>query len=130
MRPAYITLLALAPALLLAAAPRAAAQDAKAGETTFKRFCAVCHSVVPGQNRVGPSLYGIVGRKAGSAPGYSYSEANKNSGITWTEDELEKYLANPQQVVPHTKMLFTGLKNPEDRKNVIAYLKQVGEEKK
>src|SRR6185312_8359453 len=106
MRATQVALLAFVPLLLLAAASRAEAQDAKAGETTFKRFCAVCHTVTPGQNRIGPSLYGVVGRKSGSAPGYSYSDANKNSGITWTEEELDKYLTNPQQVVPHTKMLF------------------------
>ena len=109
-------------ALLLAAAPAARAQDA--GEVIFKRYCAICHTVDPGKNKIGPSLFGVVGRKSGSAPGYSYSDANKKSGITWTEEELDKYLADPRGVVPGTKMLFAGLKSEADRKAVIAFLKQ------
>ncbi len=117
-----LAVLALAPLTVLALAPLARAQDA--GETIFKRYCAVCHSVEPGQNKIGPSLAGVVGRKAGSVADYSYTEANKNSGLTWTEAELDKYLTDPRQVVPGTKMLFAGLKNADDRKAVIAYLKQ------
>lgn len=117
-----LAVLALAPLTVLALAPLARAQDA--GETIFKRYCAVCHSVEPGQNKIGPSLAGVVGRKAGRVADYSYTEANKNSGLTWTEAELDKYLTDPRQVVPGTKMLFAGLKNADDRKAVIAYLKQ------
>ena len=73
-------------------------------------------------------LNGIVGRKAGTYPGYSYSEANKNSGIEWTPEELDKYLTNPQAVVPHTKMIFPGLKDEQKRKDVIAYLEQFNED--
>ncbi len=96
--------------------------DAAAGEKTFAQ-CKTCHVAEKGQNRVGPSLWGVVGRKSGSVPGYTYSAANKNSGITWTEDKLFAYLEAPQKVVPGTKMAFAGLKNPQDRANVIAYLK-------
>lgn len=100
--------------------------DAAAGEKTFL-ICRACHEIGPGAKiAVGPVLNGVVGRKAGSYPGYQYSEANKSSGITWTVPELEKYLANPQQVVPHTKMIFPGLKNPQQVKNVIAFLQQYG----
>ena len=120
-----LALFALAPLTLLALAPAARAQDS--GETLFKRYCAICHTVEPGKNKIGPSLYGVVGRKAGSVPGYDYSDANKKSGITWTEAELDKYLANPRQVVPGTKMLFVGLENPAERKAVIDYLKAQGE---
>ncbi len=124
MRRSQLVLLLLAPLPLLAAAPAVRAQDAAKGALVFKQNCAICHTIEPGKNKIGPSLAGVVGRKAGSAPGYSYTDANKNSGITWTEAELDKYLTNPRGVVPGTKMLFAGLKNPEDRKNVIAYLQQ------
>ena len=117
------SLLAIAAALALPL-PSAQAQDAAAGEAVFKKNCAICHTTEPGKNKIGPSLAGVVGRKAGSAPGFSYTDANKNSGITWSEAELDKYLTDPKAVVPGTKMLFAGLKNPDDRKNVIAYLKQ------
>jgi cytochrome c len=120
MHRSPIAVLSLAALALLATAPLARAQDA--GETIFKRYCAVCHSVEPGTNKIGPSLAGIVGRQAGTAPNYTYTAANKNSGITWTEDNLDKYLTDPKAMVPGTKMLFAGIKNPDDRKAVIAYL--------
>jgi cytochrome c len=120
MHRSPIAVLSLAALALLASATLARAQDA--GETIFKRYCAVCHSVEPGTNKIGPSLAGIVGRPAGTAPNYSYTAANKNSGLTWTEDNLDKYLTDPKAMVPGTKMLFAGIKNPDDRKAVIAYL--------
>lgn len=83
--------------------------------------CQVCHAI--GKNLVGPSLKGVVGRHSGIMPGYNYSAANKNSGIVWTEDKLFAYLANPRAYVPGTKMSFAGLHNPQDRADVIAYLK-------
>src|SRR6476659_255609 len=88
-------------ALLLAATGMAnAAGDPAAGKTVFMK-CMICHKVGPGaMNGVGPQLNGVVGRKAGTLADYMYSDANKNSGITWTEDVLTKYLAGPQQVVP------------------------------
>jgi cytochrome c len=95
--------------------------DAAKGETSFGK-CIACHSVEPGHNGLGPSLHGVVGRKAGSADGYIYSEANKASGLTWTGDELFTYLKNPRAVVPGTKMSFAGLPDPQDRADVIAYL--------
>lgn len=105
-------------------APAWADGDAAAGERDAV-VCRACHQIGPGaKNFVGPVLNGVVGRKAGTYPGYNYSEANKNSGLTWTPDELEKYLANPQAVVPHTKMIFPGLKDPQKVKDVIAYLAQ------
>ncbi len=103
-------------------------QDAAKGEKTFL-ICRACHQIGPGaKDAVGPVLNGVVGRKAGTYPGYDYSTANKGSGIVWTPDELNKYLANPQTVVPHTKMLFPGLKNEQQRKDVIAYLQQFNED--
>ena len=107
----------------LAVAP-AVAQDAAAGEQTF-RVCRACHQIGSGaKNGVGPVLNGVVGRKAGTVEGYQYSAANKNSGLTWTPEELDKYLTAPAATVPHTKMIFPGLKDEAQRKNVIAYLQQ------
>jgi cytochrome c len=115
---------ALSLALLAAAAYAPGARADDSGETIFKRYCAVCHSVEAGKNKIGPSLHGVVGRPAGTAPNYSYSDANKKSGITWTEANLDKYLTNPRAMVPGTKMLFAGIKDPEQRKAVISYLAQ------
>jgi cytochrome c len=110
--------------LLLPMAKPAAAQDAAAGEKDFV-VCRACHQIGPtAKNAVGPSLNGVVGRKAGTYPGFSYSAANKNSNLTWDEATLEKYLPNPQGLVPGTKMVFPGLKDPQKVKDVIAFLKQ------
>ena len=97
--------------------------DPVAGEKTFHQ-CQTCHTNEEGKNKVGPSLYGVIGRPAGSVPGFNYSAANKNSGITWTEQEMFVYLENPRAKVPGTKMTFAGLKKPEDRANVISYLQE------
>ncbi|SRR5713101_4038409 len=94
------------------------------GETLFKKNCAVCHTLEAGKNKLGPSLSGIVGRKAGSIPGFAYSAANKNSGDTWDEQTLDAYLTDPRKFMPGTKMIFAGLKNTEDRKALIEYLKE------
>lgn len=96
--------------------------DAAKGEKVFVQ-CKTCHVVEPGQNRVGPSLAGLIGRKAGTVEGFNYSQANKNSGKTWDEETLYTYLEAPQKAIPGTKMAFAGLKNPQDRADVIAYLK-------
>ena len=84
--------------------------------------CAICHSVQPGRNLIGPSLDGIVGRKTGSEPGYTYSTANKNANLVWTPEELDKYLAAPRTVVPGTKMPYAGLQDAAKRADLIAYL--------
>ncbi|HTZ71348.1 MAG TPA: cytochrome c family protein [Acetobacteraceae bacterium] len=99
-----------------------AAGDPTAGQALFKAKCALCHSPVAGENRVGPSLFGVVGRKSGTAPGYNYSDANKSSGKTWDDATLDVYLTNPKALVPGTKMIFPGLPEATDRANVIAYL--------
>lgn len=118
----------IACTLLMGAAAPARAQDAAAGEKEFA-VCKACHQIGPGAKvAVGPVLNGVVGRKAGTYPGFQYSEANKNSGLTWTPEELDKYLTNPQAVVPKTKMIFPGLKDEKKRKDVIAYLGQFKED--
>lgn len=99
------------------------AGDAAAGEKVFNQ-CKACHTVQAGQNRVGPSLHGVVGRKAASVEGFNYSPAMKASGLTWNAESLDKYLADPKAAIPGNKMAFAGLKKPEDRANVIAYLSQ------
>lgn len=97
------------------------------GAEVFKK-CRACHDVGPeARNKVGPLLNDIVGRHAGTVDGFSYSEANKaagGKGLTWTEDVLLKYLENPMAFMPGTKMAFAGLRDPQDRKDVIAYLKK------
>lgn len=104
----------------------ASAQDAALGEKVFLK-CKACHQIGEGaKDAVGPVLNGVVGRKAGTFPDYNYSDANKNSGITWDEATLKEYLKNPRAKVPGTKMIFPGLPKDEDIDNVIAYLKQFG----
>jgi cytochrome c len=104
----------------------ASAQDAALGEKVFLK-CRACHQIGEGaKDAVGPVLNGVVGRKAGTYPDYSYSDANKNSGLTWDEATLKEYLKNPRAKVPGTKMIFPGLTKDDDIDNVIAYLKQFG----
>jgi cytochrome c len=111
---------------LLGSLGTASAQDAALGEKVFIK-CKACHQIGEGaKDAVGPVLNGIVGRKAGTYPGYSYSDANKSSGLTWDEATLKEYLKNPRVKVPGTKMIFPGLPKDEDIDNVIAYLKQFG----
>ncbi len=102
----------------------ALAQDVAAGETSFKK-CLPCHSIGEGaKNKVGPLLNGLDGRKTGSAAGYSYSAANKNSGITWNEQTFSEYIKDPRAKIPGTKMVFAGIKNETEIKNLWAYLSQ------
>ena len=98
--------------------------NADKGKSVFRQ-CSVCHSDKEDENRVGPSLFGVYGRKAGEAPGFSYSKAVKESGITWDDNTIGTYLENPQQTIKGTRMAFPGLKNPQDRADIIAYLKSL-----
>lgn len=101
-----------------------AGQDATNGATVFKQ-CGICHAIGPGaQNKIGPELNGLDGRHSGSVANYSYSGANKNSGIVWNEATFEQYIANPRAMIPGTKMPFAGLKDPQQINNVWAYIKQ------
>lgn len=100
----------------------AACADVVQGKSVFAR-CAICHSVVPGgPSGIGPNLYGVVDRKAGSLKGYNYSSAMVNSGIVWNDESLTAYLPAPRVKVPGTKMTYNGLKNPVQLKDLIAYL--------
>jgi cytochrome c len=95
--------------------------DAAAGKTVFVK-CSLCHYAEAGKTKIGPSLWGVVGRPSGSLPGYNYSTAMKNYNHVWTPENLFVYLEHPQKVVVGTKMAFAGLPSETDRKNVIAYL--------
>jgi cytochrome c len=106
----------------LTIAPAFAAGDAAKGAAVFAR-CAICHSNAKGApNRIGPNLFGVVGRKAGTAPDFSYSGAMKSSGIIWTTDRLTAYVTHPQLVVPGNRMAFPGLSNQTQAADLVAYL--------
>jgi cytochrome c len=106
----------------LAAASSALAQDAAAGKTSFNK-CMICHSIGEGaKNKVGPELNGLDGRHSGSAPDYNYSDANKNSGITWNKDQFLEYIKDPKAKIPGTKMAFAGIKNETEAQNLWAYI--------
>lgn len=118
--------LAAAALAALTLAPGAHAQDVTAGEQVFKK-CFPCHSIGPSaKNKVGPELNGLDGRTAGSAPGYSYSKANKESGIVWKEATFKEYIRDPRAMIKGTKMSFAGIRKQEDIDNLWAYLKQFG----
>jgi len=104
------------------------AQDVAAGEQSFKK-CLPCHAVGDGaKNKVGPVLNGLEGRHSGTIPDYSYSDANKNSGITWDEATFKDYIKDPRAKIPNTKMIFPGIKNEKEAGDLWAYLKQFGAE--
>ena len=120
------TIVALAAAMLLMMVPGTRAQDAAAGEQVFHK-CMPCHRIGEGaKNLLGPELNGLDGRHSGSVPSYSYSEANKKSGIVWNEESFEKYIKNPRAVVPGTKMIFPGIQDAKQIHDLWAYLKQFG----
>ena len=103
---------------------QAFAQDAEAGEKSFAK-CRACHQIgETAKNSVGPNLNGLIGRHSGSVEGYNYSDANKNSGLTWDEATFKEYIKNPRAKVPGTKMVFAGITNETEIDNLIAYLKQ------
>lgn len=95
--------------------------DPAAGERVFLQ-CRACHVVDPGVNRAGPSLAGIIGSTSGIVEGFNYSDANANSAITWTPEKMNQFLENPRRVIPGTRMAFAGLRDGQDRADIIAYL--------
>ena len=95
--------------------------DPALGKTVFNK-CAACHSIKAGENKIGPSMHGIVGRPSHSVEGFNYSEPMKAYSVTWDRPTLDAYLVNPRATVPGTRMIFAGLKTEEERSNLIAYL--------
>jgi cytochrome c len=112
----------IAAGLLLAGSATALAADPAAGEKIFKAQCGICHAVAAGQNRIGPTLFGVVGRPAGGVPGFNYTADHKKLGITWDAANLDKYLADPRAMVPDTSMIYAGLKDDARRADLVAYL--------
>ena len=114
----------VAAALIAASAGTTTAQDVEKGANSFKK-CLACHAIGPGaQNKVGPVLNGLDGRKSGTVPDFNYSDANKNSGIVWNEQNFEDYIKDPKAKVPKTKMIFPGIKNEQETKDLWAYITQ------
>lgn len=123
-RSTCVARLLCAMALTAAASAAHADGDAARGEKRFEE-CASCHSTEGGGNGVGPSLHGVFGRKAGELAEYRYSPALKRSGITWSAQTLDTFIADPQQVVPANRMPFAGMPDAGDRADLIAYLQKV-----
>ena len=118
----------IAGVLVLASTSATLAQDVAAGEQSFNK-CRPCHDVgADAKIKLGPPLNGIDGRKAGTYEGFNYSQANKNSGLTWHQQEFDKYIRAPMQEMPGTRMAFVGIKNDKDIGDLWAYLKQFGPE--
>ena len=119
-----VKILITAATLIVASAGVTLAQDVEKGATIFKK-CALCHKIGPGAaNMVGPVLNGLDGRHSGSVAGFNYSDANKNSAIVWSEQTFGDYIKDPKAKIPGTKMVFAGIKNEQEAKDLWAYLKQ------
>ena len=116
----------LAAAAVALSSSAVLAQDVANGEDVFKK-CRACHAIGEGaKNLVGPQLNGIIGRKSGSAEGFPYSEANKNSGVTWDKETFLKYIKAPKAFMPGNKMAFAGVKDEADAADLYAFLAQFG----
>ena len=125
MKPTHVAALFASLSFAAMVSPALADGDAAAGKNLFNQ-CRACHQIGPdAQNSVGPVLNGVFDRKAGTYPGYNYSDANKGSGLTWDEATLQEYLKDPRAKVPGTKMVFPGIKQPERVNNIIAFLKTI-----
>ena len=118
----YFPLAVLFAFMTLFSAPETMAQNLDHGREVFRK-CAACHSAEANGKKVGPSLYGVLGRKAGSLPGFNFSNGMRDSQITWDEKALDQYLAKPRDFIPGNKMVFAGLSAEADRKDLIAFLR-------
>ena len=116
-------LAAAAMTVIVLSAGTAAAANIDEGKKAFNK-CKTCHALEAGKKKVGPSLHGIFGRKAGTTEGFKYSKAMKDSGITWDEGSMRRYLENPKAVVPGGRMAFAGIKKDSEMDDLIAYLKE------
>jgi cytochrome c len=110
-------------AVILASGSASAAGDVKKGKKVFNK-CKACHSLAKGKKRIGPSLYEVFGKKAGTSPKFKYSKAMMKSKVVWDDKTMDAYLTKPKKFMPGTKMAFPGLKKKKDRDNLIAYLKE------
>jgi cytochrome c len=130
MTRARTTVLPLAAALTLFSGAALAQDDGadREAQLAFNNHCRTCHVTDEGDNRLGPSLHGVIGRKAGSTPGFDYSSAMANSGIVWDEATLDRFIANPDAVVSGNSMKpYTGITSAEQRAQIIAYLEAESE---
>ena len=119
-----MTRIVIIACVLVGGTAGALAQDLANGENSFKK-CLPCHAVgADAKNKVGPLLNGLDGRKSGTIEGYNYTDANKNSGITWNDATFAEYITDPRAKIPGTKMVFAGIKNDKERADLWAYLKQ------
>ena len=125
MKYRTVKVIGIAAALAAFSAPALADGDADAGKKVFNK-CKACHTLDEGKNKVGPSLFGVLGRKAAAVQGFKYSKALQESGLTWDQESLEKFLAKPKDLVPGTRMAFAGLKKDDEIEDVIAYIKANG----
>ena len=126
MKETNMRALVTAALIIFTSTTASLAQDAAAGEKVFA-VCKACHQIgETAKNAVGPVLNGIIGRKAGTYAGYSYSDANKNSGLTWDEPTFREYIKDPKAKIPGTKMIYAGLKDEQRINDLLAYLKQYG----
>ncbi|MBR1125741.1 cytochrome c family protein [Bradyrhizobium lablabi] len=117
-------ILTLGALIVVASSATAMAQDVAAGKTSFNK-CLACHAIGEGaKNKVGPELNGLDGRHSGKVDGYNYSDANKNSGITWNKETFLEYIKDPKAKIPGTKMVFAGIKNENEANNLWAFLSQ------
>ena len=123
MIPRYLGAGMVAGTLVLWSSVGLAQGDPAAGEKVFNK-CKACHVADEAQNRVGPHLVGLFGRQAGSVEGFKYSDAMKESGVTWSEETIAEYIADPRGYIKGNRMAFVGLKDEEDVANLVAYLKE------
>lgn len=125
MKHRIVKAIGLAAVLAVVSVPALADGDAEAGKKVFNK-CKACHAMEEGKNKVGPSLFGVLGRQAAAVKGFKYSKAMTDSGLTWDDATLKKYLAKPKDLVPGTRMAFAGLKKDDEIEDVIAYMKANG----
>lgn len=125
MKHRIVKAIGLAAVLAVVSVPALADGDAEAGKKVFNK-CKACHAMEEGKNKVGPSLFGVLGRQAAAVKGFKYSKAMTDSGLTWDDATLKKYLAKPKDLVPGTRMAFAGLKKDDEIEDVIAYIKANG----